>query len=78
MLKIIMGIRIYSYRVVNFFNQIVANYYGANKTLEYVPGKRIHWSGGRLDPPPDTPKCGYDGSLCPDNSQYSSIKIYSV
>ncbi|XP_034940599.1 atrial natriuretic peptide receptor 1-like isoform X1 [Chelonus insularis] len=48
--------------------EIVANYYGANKTLEYVPGKRIHWSGGRLEPPPDTPKCGYDGSLCPDNT----------
>ncbi|XP_074116091.1 atrial natriuretic peptide receptor 1 isoform X4 [Cotesia typhae] len=48
--------------------EIVANYYGANKTLEYVPGKRIHWSGGRLEPPPDTPKCGYDGSLCPDKT----------
>ncbi|XP_014203598.1 atrial natriuretic peptide receptor 1-like [Copidosoma floridanum] len=48
--------------------EIVANYYGANKTLEYVPGKRIHWSGHRLEPPPDTPTCGFDGSLCPDNS----------
>ncbi|XP_031787909.1 atrial natriuretic peptide receptor 1 isoform X3 [Nasonia vitripennis] len=48
--------------------EIVANYYGANKTLEYIPGKRIHWSGDRLEPPPDTPTCGYDGSLCPDNS----------
>ncbi|XP_043247996.1 atrial natriuretic peptide receptor 1-like [Colletes gigas] len=48
--------------------EIVANYYGANKTLEYVPGKRIHWSGGRSEPPPDTPTCGFDGSLCPDNS----------
>ncbi|CAK9824817.1 Atrial natriuretic peptide receptor 1 [Anthophora retusa] len=48
--------------------QIVANYYGANKTLEYIPGKRIHWSGGRSEPPPDTPTCGFDGSLCPDNS----------
>ncbi|CAB0033005.1 unnamed protein product, partial [Trichogramma brassicae] len=48
--------------------EIVANYYGANKTLEYIPGKRIHWSGDRLEPPPDTPTCGFDGSLCPDNS----------
>ncbi|KZC11079.1 Atrial natriuretic peptide receptor 2 [Dufourea novaeangliae] len=48
--------------------EIVANYYGANKTLEYLPGKMIHWSGGRTDPPPDTPTCGFDGSLCPDNS----------
>ncbi|KAM0730710.1 Atrial natriuretic peptide receptor 1 [Formica fusca] len=48
--------------------EIVANYYGANKTLEYIPGKKIHWAGGRLEPPPDTPTCGFDGSLCPDNS----------
>ncbi|XP_058797838.1 atrial natriuretic peptide receptor 1 isoform X3 [Phymastichus coffea] len=48
--------------------EIVANYYGANKTLEYIPGKRIHWSGDRLEPPPDTPTCGFDGSLCPDKS----------
>ncbi|XP_031842737.1 atrial natriuretic peptide receptor 1 [Nomia melanderi] len=48
--------------------EIVANFYGANKTFEYVPGKKIHWSGGRDEPPPDTPTCGFDGSLCPDNS----------
>ncbi|KAL6445937.1 hypothetical protein ACFW04_000963 [Cataglyphis niger] len=48
--------------------EIVANYYGANKTLEYISGKQIHWAGGRLEPPPDTPTCGFDGSLCPDNS----------
>ncbi|XP_019701162.1 atrial natriuretic peptide receptor 1 isoform X2 [Harpegnathos saltator] len=48
--------------------EIVANYYGANKTLEYIAGKQIHWAGGRLEPPPDTPTCGFDGSLCPDNS----------
>ncbi|XP_011872052.1 PREDICTED: atrial natriuretic peptide receptor 1-like isoform X2 [Vollenhovia emeryi] len=48
--------------------EIVANYYGANKTLEYIPGKKIHWAGGRLEPPPDTPTCGFDGMLCPDNS----------
>ncbi|XP_035740705.1 atrial natriuretic peptide receptor 1-like isoform X2 [Vespa mandarinia] len=48
--------------------EIVANYYGANKTLDYIKGKQIHWSGGRPKPPPDTPTCGFDGSLCPDNS----------
>ncbi|XP_020295913.1 atrial natriuretic peptide receptor 1 [Pseudomyrmex gracilis] len=48
--------------------EIVANYYGANKTLEYIPGKQIHWAGGRSEPPPDTPTCGFDGSLCPDKS----------
>nr|XP_012146921.1 PREDICTED: atrial natriuretic peptide receptor 1-like isoform X4 [Megachile rotundata] len=48
--------------------EIVAHYYGANQTLEYLPGKRIRWSGGRSEPPPDTPTCGFDGSLCPDNT----------
>ncbi|XP_048515971.1 atrial natriuretic peptide receptor 1 isoform X6 [Athalia rosae] len=48
--------------------EIVANYYGANQTLEYVAGRPIHWSGGRQEPPPDTPTCGFDGTLCPDNS----------
>ncbi|KAF7383882.1 hypothetical protein HZH68_014639 [Vespula germanica] len=47
---------------------IVANYYGANKTLEYISGKKIHWSGGKEKPPLDTPTCGFDKSLCPDNS----------
>nr|KAF7400213.1 hypothetical protein H0235_015950 [Vespula pensylvanica] len=48
--------------------EIVANYYGANKTLEYISGKKIHWSGGKEKPPLDTPTCGFDKSLCPDNS----------
>ncbi|XP_076759178.1 atrial natriuretic peptide receptor 1 isoform X3 [Xylocopa sonorina] len=48
--------------------EIVANYYGANQSLEYIPEKRIDWSGGRSEPPPDTPTCGFDNSLCPDNS----------
>lgn len=46
----------------------VANYIGATRTLEYVPGTKIYWAGGRTDPPPDTPTCGFDNSLCPDNS----------
>jgi len=47
--------------------QTVANYIGANHTLEYVPDTKIYWAGGRTDPPPDTPTCGFDNSLCPDN-----------
>ncbi|XP_055849222.1 atrial natriuretic peptide receptor 1 isoform X2 [Episyrphus balteatus] len=35
--------------------------------LEFVEGKVIHWAADRLEPPPDKPECGYDGSLCPDN-----------
>ncbi|XP_059474478.1 atrial natriuretic peptide receptor 1 isoform X2 [Neocloeon triangulifer] len=48
--------------------QVVANYVGQNRSLEFEPGKKIHWAGGRTSAPPDTPTCGFDGSLCPDNS----------
>lgn len=30
----------------------------------YVDGMDIHWAGGRTQPPPDTPACGFDNSLC--------------
>lgn len=44
--------------------EIVANYIGANKSLDYVQGKKIHWAANRESPPPDTPVCGFDGSGC--------------
>ncbi|XP_013783431.2 atrial natriuretic peptide receptor 1-like, partial [Limulus polyphemus] len=44
--------------------QVVANYYGVTKQFERVPGKKIHWAGGREDPPPDIPPCGFDGTKC--------------
>ncbi|XP_046396086.1 atrial natriuretic peptide receptor 1-like [Ischnura elegans] len=46
----------------------VAHYEGATRTLVDVPGAKIHWAGGRTTHPPDKPLCGFDGSLCPDNS----------
>ncbi|XP_022257692.1 atrial natriuretic peptide receptor 1-like, partial [Limulus polyphemus] len=46
---------------------VVANYYGDSGQFEDVPGMKIHWAGGRKDPPPDTPACGFDNSKCPDN-----------
>lgn len=51
--------------------EIVANYF--NKTgLQYVEGKSIHWAGGRTEPPPDRPMCGFDNSLCPDNCNFTT------
>lgn len=47
----------------------MANYIGGKHKLEYVEDREIHWSGGRTTPPADTPLCGFDGSLCPDNGQ---------
>ncbi|XP_058821836.1 atrial natriuretic peptide receptor 1 isoform X2 [Topomyia yanbarensis] len=47
--------------------EIVANYFH-DGGLQFVSGKEIHWSGGKTKAPPDRPTCGFDGSLCPDNS----------
>jgi atrial natriuretic peptide receptor A len=47
--------------------EVVANYYH-NSGLTFVEGKSIHWAGGRKTPPADRPICGFDNSLCPDDS----------
>lgn len=47
--------------------EIVANYFHSTG-LTFVEGKSIHWAGGRTNPPADRPKCGFDNSLCPENS----------
>lgn len=47
--------------------EIVANYFHSSG-LTFVEGKRIHWAGGRNEPPADRPECGFDNSLCPDSS----------
>lgn len=67
------GDRIASYSLLDMHPdtgqfEVVANYIAANGSLEYVPGRPIYWAGGRTEPPLDTPVCGFDGSLCPDNS----------
>lgn len=53
--------------------ELVANYYH-DIGLQYIKERSIHWAGGRDSPPPDKPKCGFDGSLCPDNS----LPIYAI
>ncbi|KAL4713025.1 hypothetical protein ACJJTC_014659 [Scirpophaga incertulas] len=54
--------------------EVVATYVAANSSLQFIPDRPIHWAGGRLTPPPDTPECGFDGSLCPDNS----LPVYAI
>jgi atrial natriuretic peptide receptor A len=44
--------------------QPVANYFGARRRYEPIEGQQIHWGGGRLTPPPDVPRCGFDGKGC--------------
>ncbi|XP_045504211.1 atrial natriuretic peptide receptor 1 isoform X1 [Colias croceus] len=54
--------------------EVVATYIAANASLQFVENRPIHWAGGRTSPPPDTPRCGFDGSLCPDNS----LPVYAI
>ncbi|PZC83039.1 hypothetical protein B5X24_HaOG208906 [Helicoverpa armigera] len=54
--------------------QVVATYVAANSSLQFIEDRPIHWAGGRTTPPPDTPMCGFDGSLCPDNS----LPVYAI
>ncbi|KAL5290146.1 NPR2 family protein [Megaselia abdita] len=46
--------------------------------LIYLPGRSIHWAGGRKTPPPEVPKCGFDGSLCPNDSlpEYAIVSLF--
>ncbi|CAI9726822.1 atrial natriuretic peptide receptor 1-like isoform X2 [Octopus vulgaris] len=55
--------------------EVVANYYGRTKMYEPVQNKRIHWPGGRQEAPPDTPKCGFDGSKCPPEQPFPLYAI---
>ncbi|KAG0414674.1 hypothetical protein HPB47_008166, partial [Ixodes persulcatus] len=45
---------------------VVANYLGVRHQFVDVPNRTIHWAGGRTSPPPDVPRCGFDGSECTD------------
>ncbi|KAK3708696.1 hypothetical protein RRG08_010848 [Elysia crispata] len=56
--------------------QVVADYYGTTK--EYKELKNIHWPGGRDGPPPDTPKCGFDGSKCPPDKPFPAYIIVII
>ncbi|XP_076309268.1 atrial natriuretic peptide receptor 1-like [Tachypleus tridentatus] len=58
--------------------QVVANYYGDSGQFEDVPGVKIHWAGGRKDPPPDTPPCGFDNSKCPDKEISHYVVVSAV
>lgn len=48
-----------------WFVQVVAHYSGRTKSIIDVEGTKIHWAGNRATWPPDTPKCGFDGTGCP-------------
>ena len=49
--------------------QVVAEYLGKDREYREVAGMAVHWAGGREGPPADTPRCGFDGSGCPPDSE---------
>ncbi|KAM9293954.1 atrial natriuretic peptide receptor 1 [Gastrophryne carolinensis] len=57
--------------------QIVANYNGTERRITNVPGREIHWPGGR--PPKDVPPCGFDNSNpeCMKTS-FSVLEVTSI
>ncbi|CAH0750184.1 unnamed protein product [Bemisia tabaci] len=59
--------------------EVVAHHYGETKKYNPVPGKRIHWPGGKDGPPADVPPCGFMGNDPDCNSgEMLSIVIYGV
>ncbi|XP_067654035.1 atrial natriuretic peptide receptor 1-like [Haliotis asinina] len=60
--------------------EVVANYYGNRKRYEPVVGKAINWAGGRTSPPPDVPKCGFDGAKCqqPEDQSDEGFPEYGI
>lgn len=57
--------------------EIVANYFDGTG-LAFVEGKKIHWAGGRSEPPADKPECGFDNSLCPEKNSTTMLAILSL
>ncbi|KAJ8407535.1 hypothetical protein AAFF_G00273920 [Aldrovandia affinis] len=55
--------------------EVIANYFGTNKTYEQVEGVWIRWPGGRSDPPLDTPKCGFRVEGCPHTERSLNIAV---
>ncbi|XP_068144161.1 atrial natriuretic peptide receptor 1 [Drosophila tropicalis] len=56
---------------------VVAHYYGLHKEYSAVHGKKIHWPGGREEPPPDVPPCGFLGNS-PDCHGNETAIMYTI
>lgn len=54
---------------------MVGHYNGLDKRYAHIPGKRIHWPGGREGPPPDVPQCGFldDNPECRDKGKFDEL-----
>ncbi|KAH9523542.1 Nitrogen permease regulator 2 [Bulinus truncatus] len=66
------------WRLEGHSEKVVANYFGNIKQYEPVEGEEIYWAGGRTQPPPDTPTCGFDGSKCPPTEPFPLYLIVII
>ncbi|XP_020289738.1 atrial natriuretic peptide receptor 1 isoform X2 [Pseudomyrmex gracilis] len=59
--------------------EVVAHYLGLNREYNPMPGKKIHWPGGREGPPPDIPECGFLGNdpACTSKSEAYTFIAYA-
>ncbi|XP_054277953.1 atrial natriuretic peptide receptor 1-like [Macrosteles quadrilineatus] len=60
--------------------EVVAHYYGVNRTYQPVANKRIHWPGGKEGPPADIPRCGFMGNdpICHESNEHHTIFLYGM
>ncbi|KAI1887524.1 hypothetical protein AGOR_G00191200 [Albula goreensis] len=58
--------------------EVIANYFGTNKTYEQVEGIQIVWPMGRTAPPLDTPECGYQRELCPHTDRSLKLTAFGL
>ncbi|KAK2579330.1 hypothetical protein KPH14_008282 [Odynerus spinipes] len=60
--------------------EVVAHYLGVNRQYSAMPGKKIHWPGGREGPPADIPKCGFLGNdpNCTSQTEAYTFIAYTI
>ncbi|VEL27290.1 unnamed protein product [Protopolystoma xenopodis] len=58
--------------------QVVADYVGQNQQYEEVANRKIDWVNEANEPPPDVPRCGFDGKGCPKNGKRLLLHFHSI
>ncbi|XP_074648742.1 atrial natriuretic peptide receptor 1-like isoform X2 [Tubulanus polymorphus] len=60
-------------------DEAVANYFSHIGRYQMINGVKIIWPGGRANPPPDGPTCGYENEFCyEDEKRYFYVLVGSI